>query len=76
MTEEVEKFLHGKISIRSGKAHIPRAVRKELEKDEVGYILDARTVVLCDPNMDVNDLLKSIELLIEHIRLKMKKNRS
>jgi len=71
MTEEIEKFLHGKISIRSGKAHIPKAVRKELDKDEIGYILDARTVVLCDPDMDVNDLLRSIELLMEHIKLKM-----
>jgi len=70
MTEKTEKFLHGKISIRSGKAHIPKVIRKELEKNEIGYILDARTVVLCDPDMNIDDLLKSLQLLIEHIQLK------
>ena len=33
MAEKIEKFLHGKISIRSGKAHIPKVIRKELDDE-------------------------------------------
>jgi len=72
LTGKTDDIIHGRISMKSGKAHIPLAVRKELGTTEPGYILDAKTVLLCNPAISVQDLLRSIELLLEHIKLKTK----
>jgi hypothetical protein len=66
-------IIHGKITFRKGKAHIPKIVRQELGSDEAGYILDAKTVVLCNPEISADELIKSLELLIEHLKLKSNK---
>jgi hypothetical protein len=70
MDEKNEKLIHGKITFKAGKAHIPVIVRKELAASEAGYIIDAKTVVLCNLNMSPEELIKSLELLIEHLKLK------
>ena len=71
----VNYIFHGTLSMKSGKAHIPVSVRREIGNDTVGYILDAKTTLLADPDISPEDLLKSTELLVEHIKLKIRSNK-
>ena len=67
-------IIHGTMSIRSGKAHIPKILKKEFgEGVEIGYILNSRTVLLCNPNLSPEMLLDSLEALKKHIEARMVK---
>lgn len=66
----LELILSGEMKISSRKAHIPDAIMKTIRNKSMGYIINAKTVILCNPKDDVETVLKSLKMHIEHIKMK------
>jgi len=63
---------HGTIkATEGGSAHIPKEIRESLESDSLPYVMDAHTVVLFNPNSSPEIVLKSLQNLIEDIKLRV-----
>ena len=61
---------HGKITIYQKKlAYIPKQIVEECGK-KLSFVLNARSVLLFDPETDSSILLKSLENLASHIELR------
>jgi len=56
---------------KAGKAHIPKVIRQECATNEIPYVINASTVLLYDPTLDLNAILASIEVLKEDIKLRI-----
>jgi len=56
---------------RIGNAHIPSIVRRELgHPREIPFVVTAHTVLLVDPRRSPEEIIKSLEVLKEDLKLR------
>jgi len=61
---------------RTSKSHIPELIRRETGTepgDKIPYVINARTVLLYDPTLNLRDILASIDVLKEDVKLRIQK---
>lgn len=59
------------------KTHIPELIRRETETapgGKIPYIINASTILLYNPKLDLESLLKSIDILKEDLKLRYRKS--
>jgi len=69
---------HGTFKISpGGGANIPSLIRKEIDKEEISFVVDAKTAILFAHGTSLEDILKSIEVLKDDLVLRtIKRGRS
>jgi hypothetical protein len=58
---------------KTAKAHIPEIIRRQTETkpgDEIPFVINASTVLLFDPNLDLQQILASLEVLKRDLQLR------
>jgi len=61
----------GTISLsKQGKAHIPTAIKRELGKDIIAYVPDAKTVLLFNPEESADNIIKSLDVIRQDLELR------
>ena len=61
---------------KAGKAHIAKVIRKECGTNKIPYIINASTVLLYDPNLSLDAILASIDVLKEDVKLRVQQEAS
>jgi hypothetical protein len=64
---------------KQGKAHIPQLIQKETNTQpgkEIPFVINASTVLLFDPDLNLEELLASIDVLREDVKLRQIKGDS
>jgi len=59
---------------KDGKAHIHKVIIEECGGNAIPYVINASTVLLYNPNLNLEDLLASIEVLKSDVKLRVKKD--
>ena len=54
----------------TGNAHIPELIRKEIESKQIPYIVNAHTAILYNPDVTVEEILESLDILRRDILLR------
>ena len=54
---------------KAGKAHIPVIIRERCETQKIPFLISAYSVLLFNPNLSLDSILKSIDILKEELRL-------
>ncbi|MDH7564793.1 MAG: hypothetical protein ACQXXG_09490 [Candidatus Bathyarchaeia archaeon] len=60
---------------KTSKAHIPELIRRETETqpgEEIPFVINAATVLLYNPKLDLEQLLASLEVLKQDLKLRFK----
>lgn len=60
---------------KTSKSHIPELIRRETGTapgDKIPFVINASTVLLYDPNMTLEQLLASIDVLKSDVKLRVK----
>lgn len=55
-------LITSKIS-KTGKAHIPKIIRKTIGKNKIGWEFDAKIAVMIDPSLPPEKIVESLEML-------------
>lgn len=58
---------------KSSKTHIPKLIRRETGTqpgDKIPYVINASTVLLYNPNLSLEELLASIDVLRRDVKLR------
>lgn len=55
---------------KAGKAHIPKIILRECEARSIPFVINAHSVLLFNPTLDLSMLLASIEVLKEDLKLR------
>jgi len=55
---------------KAGKAHIPTIIRKECAAQKIPFVINANSVLLFNPSLDLDSLLKSIDVLRQDVKLR------
>lgn len=67
----------GYLKITKGnKTHIPNLIRRETNSkpgSKIPYVINARSVVLYDSNLSANELIDSLDVMKQDIKLRMLK---
>jgi len=74
MKEEKRIRPKGTIAVSEvGTAHMPKEIREELgiQRGDIAYVVDAKTAVLFSPNSSPKDIIKSLEILIQDLKLRI-----
>ena len=61
---------------KTSKAHIPELIRRETGVEsggEIPFVINASTVLLYNPNLSLEDLLNSIDVLKRDVKLRIQK---
>ena len=61
---------------KDGKAHIHKVIRKECGTNAIPYVINASTVLLYNPNLTLEELLASIDVLRDDVKLRVTKGGS
>jgi len=59
---------------KTAKSHIPELIRRETNTragDPIPYVINASTVLLYDPSMNLEDILASIDVLRQDVKLRV-----
>lgn len=62
---------------RTAKTHISELIRRETETEpgeEIPFVISASTVLLYNPKLDLDELLASIEVLKQDLKLRYKRH--
>lgn len=76
MEEEIQIKIRpvGTIKLtKTSKAHIPELIRRETDTrpgEEIPFVINAATVLLYNPKLDLQQLLASLEVLKEDLKLR------
>lgn len=60
---------------KAGKAHIHKVIIEECGGHEIPYVINASTVLLFNPELSLDSLLASINVLKEDVKLRMKREK-
>jgi hypothetical protein len=55
---------------KAGKAHIPVIIRKECAAQKIPFVINANSVLLFNPSLDLDSLLESIDVLRRDVKLR------
>ena len=55
---------------KAGKAHIHKVIREECATKVIPYVINASTVLLYNPNLSLEELLASIDVLRRDVQLR------
>jgi len=55
---------------KAGKAHIPVIIRKECDAQKIPFVITANSVLLFNPNLELDSLLESIDILRRDVKLR------
>jgi len=61
---------------KTSKSHIPHLVRRETGTnpgDKIPFVIDARSVLLYDPDLSAQELINSLEVMKQDIMLRVQK---
>lgn len=61
---------------KTAKSHIPELIRRETSTqpgEKIPYVIDARAVLLYDPELTAKDLIASLEVMKDDILLRKEK---
>jgi len=58
---------------KAGKAHIHKVILEECGGRDIPYVINASTVLLYNPNLNLKDLLASIDVLKRDVKLRLQK---
>ena len=61
---------------KAGKAHIHKVILEECGGHAIPYVINASTVLLYNPNLSLKDLLASIDVLKQDVKLRLHKEPS
>jgi len=56
---------------KAGKAHIHKVIVEECGGHEIPYVINASTVLLYNPKLDLKSLLASIDVLKKEVKLRI-----
>ena len=55
---------------KAGKAHVHKVIREECATNDIPYVINASTVLLYNPNLSLEELLASIDVLKRDVKLR------
>lgn len=58
---------------KAGKAHIHKMIIEECGGHAIPYVINASTVLLYNPNLNLGELLESIDVLKRDVKLRVQK---
>ena len=58
---------------KAGKAHIHKVILKECGGNAIPYVINASTVLLYNPSLSLEELLASIDVLKQDVKLRLAK---
>ena len=58
---------------KDSKAHIHKVIIEECGTRDIPYVMNASTVLLYNPNLSLDDLLASIDVLKRDVKLRVQK---
>lgn len=58
---------------KAGKAHIHKMIIEECGGHAIPYVINASTVLLYNPNLNLRELLESIDVLKRDVKLRVQK---
>jgi len=61
---------------KAGKAHIHKVIIEECGSHNIPYVINASTVLLYNPNLSLESLLASIDVLKRDVKLRVQKETS
>ena len=56
---------------KAGKAHIPSDISDMMSSRDIGFVSDAKTALLFDPETSASDILKSLNVLKDDLSLRI-----
>jgi len=60
---------------QAGKAHIAKVIRKECGTNEIPFVINASTVLLYNPKLNLDEILASIDVLKEDVKLRLRREK-
>jgi len=62
---------HGVLKVTdSGTTHVPKLIRKEIDRNEIAFLVFPKGALLFDPQIEVDMLVKALSNLIDEVMLR------